>query len=325
MVICVGLYIAEISRPTERGTLLSLITPLTIGGTLFVYTLGYLLNWKVVALILFIYCIVVFGVMYWIPDSYIWYMLNSEKLKATQSLLWLRRNSNEVEDEIKEAEDRIRKIQIKVNYMENFRDPAVWKPFLILVIFSIFQQQVGYNIITYYAVDFFSTFESAYDANLLSIIFAAISTIGSLLLMTIVHKFNRKTLLAISGLGMTISILIGAISLSVGNTNPDITVLSVFVYILFCMCGMIDIPWMMVGEMFPTSVRGTMCANVTVVIFIVTFFNVKSYPYLNTWLGVSGLFWYFAIFSFLTVLFSYKYFPETRNKSLFDIEEQFRK
>lgn len=325
MVICVGLYIAEISRPTDRGTLLSLITPLTIGGTLVVYVLGYLFFWRTVALILFAYCLVVFGLMSFIPESYIWYMMRWDKLHATRALHWLRRDPDQVELEIAEVEDRIRRIEVASNYFENFKDPAVWKPFLILVVFSVFQQQVGYNIITYYAVDFFSSFESEFDGNLLSIVFAGLSTISSLLLLTVVHKFKRKTLLAGSGIGMTISMAVGAICLPIDSISRDVPILCVFIYIMFCMLGMIDIPWMVVGEMFPTRVRGSMCANVTVVIFIVTFFNVKLYPVLNHWLGVSGLFWYFAIFSFLTVVFSQLFFPETKDKSLFEIEEQFRK
>ncbi|KAK7595509.1 hypothetical protein V9T40_013334 [Parthenolecanium corni] len=327
MVICVGLYIAEISRPTERGTLLSLIPPLTIGGTLVVYVLGYIFFWQTVALILFAYCLVVFGVMCFIPESYMWYMMRSDKLHATKALHWLRRDPDQVEREITDAEEHIRRLEVTSNYSycENLKDAAVYKPFLILVVFSIFQQQVGYNIITYYAVDFFSSFESEFDGNVLSIVFAGLSTIGSLLLLTVIHKFNRKTLLAASGIGMTIAMTIGATCLSIDGVSPEIPILCVFVYIMFCMLGMIDIPWMIVGEMFATRVRGSMCANVTVVIFIVTFFNVKSYPFLNDWLGVSGLFWYFAIFSFLTVIYSNIFLPETKDKSLFEIEEQFRK
>lgn len=325
MVICVGLYIAEISRPSDRGTLLSLITPSTIGGTLFVYILGYLFTWETAALILCIYSLILVIVICYLPESHIWFMLKCDQVKAVRALAWCRNNRIDmVEAEIKEAEERLKKIQVRINYLENFTDPAVWKPFLILVVFSIFQQQVGYNIITYYAVDFFSSFETDYDGNVLSIIFAAISTIGSLMLMTIVHKFNRKTLLVASGIGMTIAMAIGAIFLSTDSDWQSIPVLCVFVYILFCMIGMIDIPWMMIGEMFPSRVRGTMSANVTVVIFIITFFNVKLYPWLNYILGVSGIFWYFSIFSLLTVIFAKIFFPETKGKSLFDIEEGFR-
>lgn len=325
MVICVGLYIAEISRPTERGTLLSFITPLTIGGTLVVYILGYLLAWRTVALLLFAYCLLVFGALFLVPESHIWHMMRWDRARALRSLRWLRRDADLVEREIAEAEERIRRADVASSYLANFRDPAVWKPFLILVVFSVFQQQVGYNIITYYAVDFFASFESQFDGNVLSIVFAALSTVGSLLLVTVVHRFRRKTLLAASGLGMTAAMAVGALSLSMEGVSRDVAIVCVFVYIMFCMLGMIDIPWMVVGEMFPTRVRGSMCANVTVVIFVVTFFNVKLYPLLNRWLGVSGLFWYFAAFSFLTVAFAKVFFPETKDKSLFEIEEQFRK
>lgn len=327
MVICVGLYIAEISKPSDRGTLLSLITPMTIGGTLFVYVLGYFFTWETTALILCGYSLLIFGLTCYLPESPIWYMVKLNKTKAVQALLWCRNDKPDVvEKEIAEIEDRLRKIEAKPRYFENFKDPAVWKPFLIIVIFSIFQQQVGYNIITYYAVDFFSSFETKYDGNILSIVFAAISTVGSLLLMTVVHKFNRKTLLSASGLGMSIAMVIGAVCLMVDTSRrlSILPVLCVFVYILFCMIGMIDIPWMMIGEMFPSRVRGTMSANVTVVIFIITFFNVKLYPLLNYAIGVSGIFWYFAFFSLLTVIFAKIFFPETRNKSLFDIEDGFR-
>lgn len=298
-----------------------------MGGTLCVYILGYVFVWKTVALILCLYCVLMFGAMFFIPESHVWYMLRWDRLKATQSLMWLRNDSEEVKNEIEVVEEKLRSIEHQhlSSYWRHFRDPAVWKPFTILVVFSFFQQQVGYNIITYYAVDFFRSFEGNYDGNLLSIVFAAISTIGSLLLMCVVHKFKRKTLLAASGIGMTVSMLIGGIFLTWDKGDENVPVLCVFFYILCCMLGMIDIPWMIVGEMFPTKVRGSMCANVTVVIFIITFFNVKTYPVLNNWLGASGIFFYFAVFSCITVVFAKIFFPETKDKSLFDIEEQFRK
>lgn len=325
MVICVGLYIVEISRPTERGTLLSLITPATMGGTLVVYILGYLFTWRTVALVLCLYCLLIFSIMFILPETHIWYMIKGMKPKAMASLIWLRRNPAVVQREILETEERVRNMETPGNYLQHFRDPAVWKPFLILTLFSLLQQQVGYNIITYYAVDFFKSFESKYNGNELAIMFAALSTVGSLLLMTVVHKFYRKTLLCASGLGMTISMAIGATSLSYKSISQDVPVTCVFIYVLFCMLGMIDIPWMIVGEMFPTKVRGSMSAITTVVIFSMQFVTLKTYPALLAALGVSGLFWYFALLSFLTVAFAKIFFPETKDKSLFEIEEQFRK
>lgn len=324
MIICVGLYIAEISQPTERGTLLSLITPSTMGGTLFVYILGYLFYWKTVALILCSYCLVVFSLLCIIPESHIWYLMKKKKQQAEVALRWLRRDPGQVQEEISVAENRTTNIKKPSNYLQHFRDPAVWKPFLILTGFSLLQQQVGYNIITYYAVDFFQSFESEYDGNVLSIMFAALSTIGSFLLMTVIHKFYRRTLLCASGIGMSIFMAIGAISFSFKEEPSSIPVACVFIYILFCMLGMIDIPWMIVGEIFPTKVRGSLSAITTVVIFSVQFVTLKTYPYLSDALGIQGLFWYFAIFSFLTVIFAKIFFPETKDKSLFEIEEQFR-
>lgn len=323
MVVCVSLYIAEISRPEERDIFMTFALLFITLGELIVYTLGYVLNWKTIAMILFIYSEFIFFLLFLIPESFIWYMIKKRKPEAIAALLWFRRSTVITNVEIREMEKKLEKIDERTKFLDNFFDPAVWKPLLIMIGFSVFQQQVGYNIIVFYAVDFFTSLGSTYDGIILSMIFAALSVVSNLLLIVLINKYNKKILMIVSGLGMTVSMVIGAICLSIPNISRTIAVFSVFSYVLFSM-GMLSIPIMIISEIFPSKIRGNMSAIVLAILYLMTFLNLKFYPFLNNWLKVNGLFWYFAVFSLITVIFVLLFFPKTKNRSLFDIEEEFR-
>lgn len=329
MVVCVGMYIAEITKPEDRGTFLSLITPTINCGILFVYLLGYLFHWKIVAAILIVYSAIILFTLHYVPESHIWYMMKNKRTKAANILLSFRNDNVEaVNKELDQIKTKMSRYEEgKVSFFLNFFKPAVWKPFTIFAIFSFFQQQSGYNVIIYYAVTFFDNLGSDLrDSHLLSIVFASISIVGSVILVLIVHKFNRVTLLVLSGLGMSLTMGIGALSLTLSFLEPYkwISVVCIFMYIFFCMLGMIDIPWMMIGEVFPNRMRGSMSAAITVVIFFISFVNIKLYPMMNQHIGKAGTMWYFTVLSLITVIFAKIYFPETKGKALTEIEDCFK-
>lgn len=256
--------------------------------------------------------------------------MENKRTKAANVLLSFRKdNVDAVNKELDQIKMKLSKYDEGTgSCFTNFFKPAVWKPFLIFSVFSFFQQQTGYNVIIYYAGIFFNNLGSdLQDRQVLSIIFASISIVGSVLLVFIVHKFNRVTLLVASGLGMAATTAIGALSFNIAIFQSEnwIRIMSIFVYIFCCMMGMIDIPWMMIGEVFPNRMRGTMSAAITVVIFIMSFLTIKLYPAMNEYLGMSGIFCYFTVSSLITVIFAKAYFPETRGKALTEIEEGFQK
>lgn len=333
MVICVGLYIAEITTPADRGTYLSMITPSTNLGVLLVYFLGSMFSWSIVAFILATYSVGILFCLRYIPESPIWYLLRQRKIEATMVLLKFRNNDTElVELEINEIRKRLRmhESSSRFSYLRNFTCPTAWKPFLIFTVFSFLQQQAGYNIIIYYAMDFFQQIGTNMKEHeyLLAIIFASISLVGSLLLVFIVHKFNRVTLLVFSGICMSVTMGFAALLKHFGGSSPQyeaLLIVCVYAYIFFCMLGMIDIPWMMLGEILPNHLRGVLSAMITVIIFLLSFVNVKLYTLMVHYLGTAGMLCSFGVFSLLSVLFAKMFFPETRGKALFEVEEYFRK
>lgn len=342
MTICVGLYIAEISTPQDRGTFLSLITPSINLGLLLVYTLGAFLPWQNVAWIFAAYSLMVLYFFNYIPESHIWFMLRERQSEAVGVLQRLRKDRplESVNAELEEIRIRLTRHKRKTGgeYWRNFTSPAAWKPFLLFTIFSFLQQQAGYNIIMFRAVEFLAKLQSngpKFDGYKLAIIFACISLIGSALLVFIVHKFNRVTLLTFSGICMAGSLTAAAIYRGFNDADPinwipfvspiSFSVLCVFLYTFFCMLGMIDIPYMMIGEILPNHLRGVMSAMISVVIFVMQFVNVGSYQFLLNNLGMTGLLILFAAFSCSSVMFAKIFFPETKGKALTEIEEVFDK
>lgn len=316
-----GIYVTEISPASQRGTLLSLMAPITASGTLITYTLGYLLSWRLTALIFGIYGCFILILLCFIYDTPIWYMLKNKKHYALRSLLWLRdENKTEVKAEMEDLEIKISSYQTDEMkfYLKHFLDRSVWKPFVIILVFSLLQKSAGHDAIFAYAVNFFELFKTEMNENVLSIIFAIISLIGSLNIISIAHKFDRTTIIFISGLGMSLSLVIAAIFLEFNETL--ITVICIFFYIYFCMSGMVTVPFMIIFESFPNHARGVMSAAVSIFIFLPSFINTKLYPTLVEFLQPFGLLCYYSFFSLSAAVFSKLFIFETRGRNLAEIE-----
>ncbi|XP_065213764.1 facilitated trehalose transporter Tret1-2 homolog [Planococcus citri] len=318
-----GIYMIEVSPTSQRGTLLSLMAPITATGTLITYILGYLLSWRLTSLIFGIYALLMLILQLFIYDTPIWYTIKNQKHQALRSLLWLRGdNRSQVKNELEDLEMKIQMHKdSQTKYLKRFTDRSVWKPFMILLIFSIFQKSAGQDAIFAYAVNFFSLFRTNIQQNVLSIIFAIISLIGSMNIVLLVHKFNRTTILLYSGLGMSISLAIGAIFLEFNQTL--ITVCCIFMYIYCCMSGMMSVPYMIIGESFPYHVRGVMGAAVSVFMFLPSFFNIKLFLTLTEILQPFGLLCYYSFFALCAAVFSKLFIVETRGKTLDEITEEY--
>lgn len=319
-----GIYVTEISPTSQRGTLLSLMAPITATGSLITFILGSFLSWRLTALIFGIYGLVVLFLEFFIHESPIWYMVKNKKREARRSLLWLRDGSKlEVKNELEDLEmkmDTYETDQMKF-YLKYFTNRSVWKPFIILLIFSVLQKSAGNEAIVAYAVDFFSIFKTDINQNLLSIVFAAISLLGSLNILSMAHKFDRTSIILFSGMGMSVSLAIGAVFLELNQTL--ITVCCVFLYIYCCMSGMMSVPYMIIGESFPHHLRGVMGAAVSMFIFLPSFINIKLYPTLVELLEPVGLLCYYSFFSLCAAVFSKLFIFETRDKTLTEIGEHY--
>ncbi len=330
-------YVAEISTPSSRG-FLSAIGPVFVSfGVLIVYSLGYVTNWKTIAFVCAAMAVLTFIITSFLPESPSWLATNGSLKEATRALNWFRKDQATIDAELA---DILEAVKISRNskprsFKEIFlfcRRGAVWKPFLILLAFFMLQEMSGIYIVLYYAVDFFHNVGAFYNDYVASIMVGSLRFLVSILGAVCIQYFSRKLMATSSGLLMALAMAVAAVYehfyASVHfDSRPMawIPLVSILVNVSASMLGMLQLPWLMVGELFPLAVRGIMGGIVSSLAYLFIFITVKFYPTLMETLKIDGTMWLFCGASVLAAIFTMLYLPETKDKTLFQIEKAFTK
>lgn len=325
-------YVAEISLPQHRG-FLSAFGPIFVSlGVLLVYSFGYLFSWKIASAACAGFALLSGAVIAFIPESPTWLMSKGEEKKARRAIIWFRGDNEQADAEMTSLSDAIncQPSSNNVNYFSKFLEPSVWKPFLILVTFFIFQEGSGLYIILYYAVNFFQESGSTMDKYVLSIIVALVRLIMSIVGTVCIKHFNRRTMAVVSGFGMAVSMgVAGCYEYLYSRIDvydrpvPWVPQLCIVANVCASMLGMLQLPWVMIGELFPTSVRGIMGGVVSSLAYFFIFTIVKVYPAFVSAFDLYIMMWIFAGISLSVIAYVLIFLPETQGKTLLQIEMQF--
>lgn len=330
-------YVAEISTPSSRG-FLSAIGPVFVSlGVLTVYSLGYVTDWKAIAFICATTAMLTFLATLILPESPSWLATNGSLTEATNALMWFRKDQAATDNEMA---DILETVKISRNskprsLKEMFfycKRTAVWKPLVILLTFFIFQELSGIYIVLYYAVDFFHHIGAFYDDYVASIMVGSLRFLISIFGAVCIQQFSRKIMTSTSGLLMGITMAVAAFYeftyafVRVNNRPlPWIPLVCILLNVSASMLGMLQIPWLMIGELFPLAVRGIMGGIISSLAYLFIFLTVKFYPMLLQNFQMAGLMSMFSLSAILVSVFAFLYLPETKDKTLFQIERAFIK
>lgn len=215
-----------------------------------------------------------------------------------------------------------------VDSLREFTKPQLYKPFAIMVSFFAIQQFSGIFIIFVYAARFSIEAGVVIDEYLSTVIIGATRCIATVALAFVADKVGRRTLVIVSGCGMFISI--GGIALStmfsLRETSASwLPTALLFSFILFGTAGILTLPFALIAELYPQKSRG-MAAGFTVCIaFSMSFLMLKTFLSTMEIFGNTTVFFFYSAISFIGIAFGYFVLPETRGKSLQEIENYFCK
>ena len=207
----------------------------------------------------------------------------------------------------------------------------------------IFQQFCGINVILFYCAKIFDTagFENG-EAVALGV--AGSQVIATVVACLIVDKSGRRILLIIGGIVMSISNLLLGVFFDIAKLPNDEKQISIFgkyahsiplseiswlaivcviTFIVFFSLGWGPLPWLLMSEIFPPRVRGVASGFVTLVNWVFVFIVTNSFHGMLGTLHEQGTFWFFAGFCFVSFLYTLFFVPETKGKTLEEIEKIF--
>lgn len=197
---------------------------------------------------------------------------------------------------------------------------------VIGVMLSIFQQFVGINVVLYYAPEVFKTLGASTDIALLqTIIVGVINLTFTVLAIMTVDKFGRKPLQIIGALGMAIGMF--SLGTAFYTQAPGIVaLLSMLFYVAAFAMSWGPVCWVLLSEIFPNAIRGKALAIAVAAQWLANYFVSWTFPMMdkNSWLvahfhnGFS--YWIYGCMGVLAALFMWKFVPETKGKTLEELE-----
>ncbi|MBN1118027.1 MAG: D-xylose transporter XylE [Bacteroidales bacterium] len=212
---------------------------------------------------------------------------------------------------------------------------APWMSFggLIIVIgifLSVFQQFVGINVVLYYAPAIFETLGAAKDVQLFQTIIVGIINLSfTVVAILTVDKFGRKPLQIIGAVGMAISMTGLGFAFFLGL--PGIAALIfMLLYVASFAVSWGPVTWVLLAEIFPNSIRGAMGIAVAAqwlsnLLVSTTFPMMNDSTFLTEKFHNGFAYWIYAVMGILAALFMWKLVPETKGKTLEDLEKIWKK
>ncbi|CAN1284043.1 Sugar transporter ERD6-like 16 [Linum perenne] len=306
----VPIFIAEIAPKNLRGGLTTLNQLMIVVGASTAFLLGSVITWRSLALTGILPCICLLTGLFIVPESPRWLAKVGREKEFQVALQRLRGKDTDITREALDIQSQL--IWTKSHYQ-------------IGVALMVFQQFGGINGIGFYASE---TFASAGPslAKIGTILYACIQvpiTIAGAMLM---DRSGRRPLIMVSATGTFLGCSMAGASFFFKSHGllldwvPILAVSGVLVYISAFSIGMGAVPWVIMSEIFPINMKGVGGSLVVLVNWLGAWAVSFTFNFLMSW-SSSGTFFLYSGFSILTILFVAKFVPETKGKTLEEIQE----
>jgi sugar porter (SP) family MFS transporter len=261
-----------------------------------------------------------------LPESPRFLIKNNKLDEARKVLSYIRSNKEDIDSEIKQIQESAKE-EKKANQKASW-GTLLSSKYRYLVIAGVgvaaFQQFQGANAIFYYIplIVENATGHAASSALMWPIIQGVILVLGSLVFLMIADKFNRRTLLTVGGTIMGLSFILPAIlNILIPNASPMMMVVFLSIYVALYSFTWAPLTWVIVGEIFPLTIRGRASGLASSFNWIGSFLVGLLFPIMTATMSQEAVFAIFGIICLLGVLFIRTRVPETRGRSLEEIEK----
>jgi SP family galactose:H+ symporter-like MFS transporter len=323
------LYISEIAPVAIRGKLVSINQVALTSGIVISYLIDYAFAASQAWRWMFAMAVIpaaAFGIgLLFIPDSPRWLAGRGHVDKA-RAVLQRIRPSSEVESELTGIQHGA--AQQKEKWSELF-NPLLRMAMIVGIGLAIAQQLTGINTVIYYAPTIFkfAGFSSSSVAILASVGIGIVNVALTLVAMQLIDRVGRRPLLLISLAGMTLSLAVLGLAFSLPLLSGSlgwIAVISLMVYVGSFAVGLGPVFWLVLSEIYPLRIRGRAMSVGTVANWTANLIVALSFLTLTQVMGKAATFWLYALVSIGAWLFAFFLVPETKGKTLEQIEAHWR-
>ena len=321
------MYIAELSPAKYRGSLVSLNQLAIVIGILVAFFSNYLLvgtgenNWRWMLLVMAVPAILLFFSLFLIPESPRWLVARQRNDEALKVLIKTS-GAEPAYHELLEIEQTL-KNQEEASYMELFL-PKIRPLLFIGIILAVFQQITGINTIMYYAPKIFANVGQSNNIALLqTIAIGATNVVFTLLAMSLIDRFGRKLLILVGSGGMMLMLMGLSVLYFLKLTSGVFVLVFILGYIAFFSASLGPAVWVIVAELFPNRLRSKGMSIAVMSLWMACILVTITFPMMLERLSGGITFFIFALICLANLLYIWKYVPETKGKTLEELEKHF--
>jgi len=322
------LYIAEIAPARVRGALVSVNQLAIVTGILLAYFVNWIFagtgpaNWRWMFAMGAVPSVLFFLLLLGVPESPRWLVKNGREDEA-RTVLTRADSAEAAATGIRDIKDTL--ALEEGSFRELFR-PAFRRPLLIAIVLAVFQQITGINAILYYAPRIFegAGFERM-SAIGQSTIVGLVNMLFTVVAIVLADKVGRRPLLLVATAGMGGSLVLLGAAFKYQFLPPSALLLVILLYIAFFASAMGPLVWVVMAEIFPIKVRGAAMGLATLILWAADFAVTLTFPVISDRFHPATAFWLYAAMCALDLVFMIFYLPETKGKSLEEIERRWLK
>jgi SP family arabinose:H+ symporter-like MFS transporter len=321
------MYIAEIAPASQRGRLVALYQLAIVTGILLAYFTNYALNdigennWRWMFGSQTLPSLLFLCMLLLVPETPRWLVGNNKITQATKILQRIANNTN-VQEEVQQIKNSFGQ-QEKASVFTLFDKPYK-KVILAGVLLAIFQQITGINAILYYApVIFNQTGLGNSDSLVYTIIIGVVNVVSTFIAIGLVDKVGRRRFLSNGSLLMGLSLVVVAVCFYFEFYKYYIILISVLVYVASFGCTLGAVTWVYLSEIFPNRIRALALSLATFALWLADFLVSYTFPVMIAHLSTSITLGLYAFFCVIAFIYMFINIPETKGKSLEEIETLF--
>lgn len=337
------LYIAEVAPANLRGRLVSLNQLTIVFGILLAQIVNWQIadpvptgatteliraswngqhGWRWMFWITNVPAAIFFAGAFFVPESPRWLLMKGRREEALRVLNRIG-NAAYADEEMKiiaastDAENRSQKGGIR-----QLLHPSMRRVLIIGVVLAMFQQWCGINVIFNYAQEIFAAAGYGISDTLMNIVVTGITNVVfTFMAIFTVDRLGRRALLLYGAGGLTMIYLLLGAAYHFNLTGVALLVIVVLAIACYAM-SLAPVMWVVISEIYPNAVRSVAMSVATFALWAASFVLTYTFPLLNRALGAAGTFWCYGGICLLGWLFIRRRLPETKNKSLEEIEKE---
>lgn len=337
------LYIAEVSPAAHRGRLVSLNQFAIVVGIL----LAQVVNWQIAAAIpphlshaallaswnvqrgwrwmftaVAVPAVVFLAASFSIPESPRWLLGRGREHQARAVLRRIGGNPDYANAETAAIEHALHEEGQRNANWRGLWQPGVRKVLLIAIALAVLQQWSGINILFNYAEEVYRAAGLGANQIFLDIVITGtVNLVFTLLGMALVDRLGRRTLMLFGCCGIGVSHLLAGLAYHMGLHGTRVLVLTLCAIGFYAMT-LAPLTWVLIAEIFPNRIRSFGVSTAVSALWIASFALTYSFPIIDRALGNAGAFFTYGGICFLGAVFVFLWVPETRGRTLEEIEAQ---